>query len=129
MLVAALVTCLYVWWQRRREDNEYARLMPTPERPDTSPAAPPAPSTPTAHFDPAPIDPPPAPPVLDPAPHAPASLSSLEQAPRPAWNAHAAREALSSVLPPRPTMAGLPFRPVAPRGMRTSLPGNGRALL
>lgn len=39
-LLAALATGLYMWWQRRCEDEEYARLMSTTVCPDVNPAAP-----------------------------------------------------------------------------------------
>jgi hypothetical protein len=45
-LLAALAAGLYLWWQRRREDEEYARLMRAPIRPDGAPGVPPPPAPP-----------------------------------------------------------------------------------
>jgi hypothetical protein len=157
--LAALATGLYLWWQRRREDEEFARLMRAPARPDVSPAAPPPPPAPAPPVDavppaaePEPVAP--TPEVFE-APVAPAyagdyvppqqlvepptgSITPLnEQAlPRPAF---------SQVEPPRHSWNTLPYETpagsigsrshvphravTASAASRTSLPGRRRVLL
>ncbi|MCC6238322.1 MAG: hypothetical protein IT299_12245 [Dehalococcoidia bacterium] len=54
-LLSALATALYIWWTRRREDEEFARLMQEPDH--SWPPASPVPTPPAAspeYGDPAP---------------------------------------------------------------------------
>lgn len=140
MALGALACGLYVWWQRRREDEEFARLTGSPERPDVSPATPPMPSTsgPAAQTDDAPTSmssvtpsmPTSAPPAPStPTPAMPHAFSQVEpghdQGPRPTWNA-LTRELPSTARAPRP---GVPYRGgIAPRWERPQLPGGSRPL-
>ncbi len=46
-VLAAVATALYLWWQRRREDEEFARLMQEPDH--SWPPASPMPAPPAQH--------------------------------------------------------------------------------